>query len=262
MSDIPIKPLKYNIPGGGGQQFYPETSSGAVKDPEGNSIDIVLDDTMNNFSDAFSEDVPYQVGDYCIFQNTLYKFIAAKAAGAWDSTKVSMTTVEAELKTLSNAITELNSNLGYKEWTLEQVNKLPITSLEIGSISPQTAIAMGIVDATDWMQVISIPLGTNLYPNQIIICEAGLMRAYYRGCENGTWQVPKLLITNNEVDIIGANNCKGIQTDLITANNMASYYRLVAKDGALYQLSADSTGIQYARLVNSNWENIWTIPKP
>lgn len=59
--------------------------------------------------DAFSETASYEVGDYCIYQDVLYKFIAAKSAGAWDVNAVSKTTIDAELKSLLNQINTLNS---------------------------------------------------------------------------------------------------------------------------------------------------------
>lgn len=48
----------------------------------------------------FSTSVDYVVNDYVIYNTNLYRFTAAKAAGAWDSSKVVQTTVGAELKAL------------------------------------------------------------------------------------------------------------------------------------------------------------------
>ena len=65
--------------------------------------------------DEFSDKRPYSIGERCIFKNTLWKFTANKPAGAWDSTKVEATTVDAELAELRGKVDELNSRT---KWTL------------------------------------------------------------------------------------------------------------------------------------------------
>ena len=91
--------------------FYPLTITKAVEDENGKALDLILADVMGSMSDAFSEAASYEVGDYCIYQDVLYKFIAAKSAGAWDVNAVSKTTIDAELKSLSNQINTLNSGV-------------------------------------------------------------------------------------------------------------------------------------------------------
>lgn len=69
--------------------------------------------------DEFDQTKAYSTGDYCIYQNALYKFTADKAAGVWDGAKVSMTTVAAELQALKQKDDELNQNMTLLEasWT-------------------------------------------------------------------------------------------------------------------------------------------------
>lgn len=62
---------------------------------------------QNQIADAFSEDVDYGIGDYCINFNTLYKFTDAKSAGPWDETKVVSCTIGEELSSLSGSITPI-----------------------------------------------------------------------------------------------------------------------------------------------------------
>lgn len=57
-------------------------------------------------SEAFSIEKEYNIGDYCIYENVLYKFTEAKVAGEWDSTKASPTTIDTELKAHATAINE------------------------------------------------------------------------------------------------------------------------------------------------------------
>lgn len=133
MSSIPIETLKKNLSGGGGEVFYPLTSTDAVENGNNKKLSDILEDTINNMGDAFSEQASYEVGDYCIYQDVLYKFIAAKNAGAWDSTKVGQTTIEAELKSLFNQVSELNSG-----WLFEKakINTEPIVVPANSDASP------------------------------------------------------------------------------------------------------------------------------
>ena len=57
-------------------------------------------------SDEFSTGGTYAVGDYCIYENTLYKFTAAKEPGAWDASKVAATQIVDELSQLNGKITK------------------------------------------------------------------------------------------------------------------------------------------------------------
>lgn len=47
--------------------------------------------------DVFSTEKEYTSGDYCIYNNTLYKFTKSKDAGEWDPDVVKVTTVQNEL---------------------------------------------------------------------------------------------------------------------------------------------------------------------
>lgn len=70
-----------------------------------------VQELSNDISDEYSEIKVYNIGDYCIFINRLYKFISAKDPGPWDGTKVVPVSVSQELKTLSGGISEINDNL-------------------------------------------------------------------------------------------------------------------------------------------------------
>jgi len=73
-----------------------------------NAVDATATDayqTAEQISDQFSTDNGYGVNDYCIYENTLYKFTDTKSAGAWDSTKVTATKVSDELKAVTKTFT-------------------------------------------------------------------------------------------------------------------------------------------------------------
>ena len=52
--------------------------------------------------DVFSTAAAYEAGEYCIYNNTLYKFTEAKSAGAWDDSKASATDIASELSALNS----------------------------------------------------------------------------------------------------------------------------------------------------------------
>lgn len=61
-------------------------------------------------TDAFSTSQAYNAGDYCIYNNTLYRFAEDKAAGEWDDSKVMSTLIGTELSGLNssnNVITDV-----------------------------------------------------------------------------------------------------------------------------------------------------------
>ena len=55
-------------------------------------------------ADDFSTASNYAIGDYCLYGNTLYRFTAAKTAGAWDSSKVTEVKIGNELKAKQDSL--------------------------------------------------------------------------------------------------------------------------------------------------------------
>lgn len=61
----------------------------------------------SELSDQFDTTKAYAKGDYCIKDNTVYKFTAAKPAGAWDSTKVLETKIADEVSLINSNLAAL-----------------------------------------------------------------------------------------------------------------------------------------------------------
>ena len=83
-----------------GNEIIPNTSSQAVLDSAKNQA---LSQTLNNTPDyaalgyaAFSTALPCTAGDIVYHENMLWKFTEDKEAGAWDPTKVVMTSIREE----------------------------------------------------------------------------------------------------------------------------------------------------------------------
>ena len=99
-------------------------------------IDTALGNAAKRTCDKFNETETYAVGNLCIKDDLLYKFTAAKEAGAWDETKVKATTIEAEFEQLNGDIASLTENLNNKssikwnsgvkpkEFTASRINQL------------------------------------------------------------------------------------------------------------------------------------------
>ena len=77
---------------------------GRVALPSGTEYALIDYNGRELIAQIFTTAASYQTDDYVIYEDELYRFIANKAAGSWDSTKVESTTVGIELKRLYNAI--------------------------------------------------------------------------------------------------------------------------------------------------------------
>ena len=66
-----------------------------------NAICAAVNGLTDSVSDAFSEEKTYAVGDYAIYENTLYRFTAEKTAGVWNPTVAEAVTVAGELDKLN-----------------------------------------------------------------------------------------------------------------------------------------------------------------
>lgn len=86
-----------------------------------NAICAAVNGLTDSVSDAFSEEKNYEVGDYAIYENILYRFTAEKTAGAWNPAAAEAVTVAGELDKLNgnlildyaNAVTiPIKNNIG------------------------------------------------------------------------------------------------------------------------------------------------------
>ena len=74
----------------------------------GNEYDIKDANAQAMISDEFDSGTSYTTGDYCIYENVLYKFTSDKSAGAWDSGKVAATNIDTELSSLNSSPDVIN----------------------------------------------------------------------------------------------------------------------------------------------------------
>lgn len=86
----------------------------AIYGSDGVRLDEKLIKIKDEISDAFSEEKDYAVGDYCIFLNSLYRFISAKPAGPWDGTTVIPVSIAQELQGVRDEVGVINSNFEIK----------------------------------------------------------------------------------------------------------------------------------------------------
>lgn len=79
-----------------------------------NAICAAVNGLTDSVSDAFSEEKTYAVGDYAIYENTLYRFTAEKTAGVWNPTVAEAVTVAGELDKLNGNLPKiLNGSINF-----------------------------------------------------------------------------------------------------------------------------------------------------
>lgn len=109
-------------------------------------------------SDAFSVERSYSTGDIVIYENKVYVFTSNKSAGAWDSTKVTETTIGAICTATNASLTNyiatatnhntnnyLTGNIKFKFGNEDVVLKL-----QIGKLDNSTNYVQFFVNDTDY----------------------------------------------------------------------------------------------------------------
>ncbi len=91
--------------------FYPVTHD------DGTNIVSALNNIVSArrmpiiIADTFSTLESYNIGDYVIYENNMYRFTSAHSIGTWDSTQVVQVTVGEELEDLSKNQDSINSSI-------------------------------------------------------------------------------------------------------------------------------------------------------
>ena len=118
---IGIKTWLYNL--SKTKIYIPKTLTSEVYDSVGGtSLDQIIEKNNNNISDAYSDQKTYAVGDYCIYNTSLYKCITEiTTAESFDSAKWEPTSIDKLLGnndissigdgTVTGGISTLNDNL-------------------------------------------------------------------------------------------------------------------------------------------------------
>ena len=76
-----------------------------------NAIGTAVNGLADSISDAFSEERAYAVGEYAIYENILYEFTAAKAAGPWEPDAATPTTIAEVVRELNGNMTTMSANM-------------------------------------------------------------------------------------------------------------------------------------------------------
>lgn len=123
----------------------------------GNEYDIKDANAQAMISDEFDSGTSYTTGDYCIYENVLYKFTSNKSAGAWDSGKVAATNIDTELSSLNSRGTVISNNAVVPA---VQGQDYPVVSITLKSGHKYLVLAhiVSLTDSTDLL-VCSIKSG-------------------------------------------------------------------------------------------------------
>ena len=131
--------------------FYPVTHD------DGTSIVSALNNITSArrmpivVADAFNTLQSYDVGDYVIYENNMYRFTSAHSASAWDSTQVVRVTVGEELEDLSENQDSINSSLSAIDNSLAIVSDgdthIAISSGQYVYVKNHTTLTEGLYTA-------------------------------------------------------------------------------------------------------------------
>lgn len=105
-----------------------------------------IDTAIGNISDVYNEETTYSAGNYCIYNNEMYKCLE-ETTGAFDTTKWKSTRI-------GNAISELNSNQGYLPWIKESATiggKLSINRITHIGWDYEKSCLKVMVDNSTWV---------------------------------------------------------------------------------------------------------------
>ncbi len=108
-----------------------------------NEIGDAINGLADSLSDAFSETRSYNVGEYVIYDNKIYRFTAAKAAGPWEAEKVEFAKVAKVVGEIYGNITALSQKITSFENT-----KSEIAASGLGA-------ALGLAASNTWAQIVA-----------------------------------------------------------------------------------------------------------
>ena len=133
---------------------------GALDAAQGKVLKDLVESVLGQQADTYSKKT-YAVGDYCIYENALYKCnTAISSAEEWTAGHWTKTTIAAELKnivgsvaTVNNAITELNGKTGF-------LGKCKIENIEFRAGGATNIDSMRLKMPTNsWAKVYALIIG-------------------------------------------------------------------------------------------------------
>lgn len=152
-------------------------------------------------AEDFSTSKTYSAGNYCTYQGVVYKFTAAKTAGAWDAAKVTAVNVADDVGDLKSALT---SKLELKA---EQASTVPSgtdydTILTEGNYRVQSSSNAGTMancPVTSAHRLIVMSVGQAHRIKQFVIPSTGEGDIYERYYNGTSWRSWVRLATENDL---------------------------------------------------------------
>ena len=241
---IGIKTWLYNL--SKTKIYIPKTLTSEVYDSVGGtSLDQIIEKNNNNISDAYSDQKTYAVGDYCIYNNSLYKCITEiTTAESFDSAKWKLTSIDKLLGnndissigdgTVTGGLTTLNDNLTNHKHTKSQITDFP-TSLPANGGNSDTVDNFHITTQTASNLSFSYPViknSSNTYKlarTDYVI--QGMLSSYppglywINGYSSDISDIPTKLANSHFMLLVGGNNSSKGFTIQIAIGNGAIYMR-------------------------------------
>ncbi len=215
-----------------------------------------------SMGDAFSEGRAYAAGDYAIYKNVLYKFTAAKTAGAWDAAKVRAVTVAEEMCSLNgnlggfhfyHSLTELGINspstMTYQDFVNHMlVNSILVCYLQDISFTPNSSSGCTLfVKCTGSASSKKIVFESTSMSG----ASSEIYRARYSAPAGTQWTGWKLIATTE--DLSKKQNTITGAVSTITSNNLTASRVLISNaSGKVTVAGITSTELGYLDNVKSN----------
>lgn len=159
-------------------------------------------------TDAFSTSQAYNAGDYCIYNNTLYRFAEDKAAGEWDDSKVMSTLIGTELSGLNSRanwkIVSINKELLLESSPTEKSDTGLSVDIPANSFFCITAYALYSNSQASWVGIGFDSLASCLANSNTGVNHASCSRCGYTDTSQtfriwGQWQSTAL----NQIQVSG-----------------------------------------------------------
>lgn len=183
---------------------------------------------QHEISDAFDDTKTYEVGNYTINQNTLYKFTDNKSPGLWDASKVIACTVMGEVgRTIWDAVddyapVELRRKLPRRKFLGTQVTDEQYARIADGSFKGFFPLDYWEIEGFKWVIMdfdYWLHSGNTVIPHHLAMMPS---KRLYKSKWNNTQTVSGGYV-NSYIRTTGLNNAKTIINNAFGSGHIVTY---------------------------------------
>ena len=231
LNTLQVGSTVYSIPsgggGGGGSSVTPNPAGAATDDLNKVDIDGTIYaiptgvDTSGLISDAYDSTSTYNTGDFCIYNNTLYKCNEDSVTGAWNSSKWTATKVTTELE---DVLTEVDTKIASvnQNTVLASVQTGSMTGT--GSVQEISGTSFTFTSEGTYLITATAEFDTSNYGS------AARYLGFYLRDSDTNIALDKFVINGNEPAMIGqAADMSLAKVIRISTSDLSETFRLCAR---------------------------------